>query len=254
MGEMKNTLFRILNLLKKHIKTSAIISIIWWGLTNMFWELLKSLITDNKFISWVGNNPIGSSFILFFGSLIILIVCDYLTHLNYKADVCINRDSELYLGNPVVYLKIDNQEDKDIRDCHATMRRLDYKQILSESNKEQYQKDYIWHDWLIVSNLKKYFLSWSAFNPKEEKFIPAKNQQRIDIARIENDKLVFVFENENSKKWTKLGEYYLEVVFGGYIEGKQIKPEEFHGLLRYVIKDNKHQIYLFEKDFDEINK
>lgn len=220
----------------------------------MLWDFLKNPSINSELILWIMNNPFWSALFIFLGTLLPLTFYDYVKHLNYKADIYIKRDSELYLGNPVVYLKIDNQEDKDIRDCHATMRRLDYKHILSESNKEQYQKDYVWQDWLIVSNLKKYFLSWSAFNSKEEKFIPAKNQQRIDIARIENDKLVFVFENENSEKWTKLGEYYLEVVFGGYIEGKQIEPEEFHGLLRYVIKDNKHEIYLLEKDFDEANK
>lgn len=171
-----------------------------------------------------------------------------------KRNISIKRDTELYLGNSIVYLKIDNQENKDIRDCYATMRRLEYKHILGESTKEQYQKDYIWQNWLVVSNLNKNYLSWPAFDQKEEKIIRAKSVQRIDIARIEKDKLVFLYTNEDSGKWTKSGEYYLEVVFGGYIEGKQIEPEEFHGLLRYVIKDNKHEIYLFEKDFDEVNK
>jgi len=80
-------------------------------------------------------------------------------------NIDIKPDSEQYLGNPIVYLKINNQEIKDIRDCCATIKRLDYKQILSESNKERYQKDYIWQDWLVVSNLNRNSLSWSVTCP-----------------------------------------------------------------------------------------
>ena len=165
-----------------------------------------------------------------------------LNGVNFK--VILSANSESYLGRQIVYLIAENQGNIDLKDCYAYLSKLEYKLINNEQEKKLSGKDYRVIDVLIFNNLNKNKLPWPAFDVSAEKVIRAGYKGRVNITTIENEKLVFLFENENSNKYTKPGEYYLEVEFGGSANGKQIKRKVFRGILRYVIRDNEHQIYL----------
>jgi hypothetical protein len=162
-------------------------------------------------------------------------------------DISVERDTESYLGKQIVYLVAKNKEDIDIRDCYAYVSKLDYRQKNSESEKVSFGKDYRMISMLLFNNLNRNKLSWASFDIGEEKIIRAGDEERIDIAKIEKKKLVFIFEKENSSTATKQGEYDIVVELGGYSNGRQIKRSVFSGVLRYVVRDGKHEIYLHPK-------
>jgi len=214
-----------------------------------FPELEPSITLGNAVIQihWYGVAITGLSIWLISSVLYSTRVVHNLQAEIANVDISVERDTESYLGKPIVYLVAKNKEDLDLRDCYAYVSKLDYKQENSESEKISFGKNYRMISILLFNNLNRNKLSWSSFDVGEEKVIRAGGEERIDIAKIERKKLVFIFEKENSSNATKQGEYDIVVELGGYSNGKQIKRSVFSGVLRYVIRDGKHEIYLHPK-------
>lgn len=161
-------------------------------------------------------------------------------------DIIIETDSELYLGRPIVYILIVNNENFDIRDCYANLSVLDYKRPHDAEEQNLFGSDFRWINALTFINLNRHKLRWPAFRFGNEKVLRSgrENRARVDIATIEEGKPVFLFETENTVGHETFLNYYLVVEFGGYANGKQIRRKKFCGNLRFDFRDNKANVYL----------
>lgn len=163
---------------------------------------------------------------------------------NVKCSV--DPQTETHFGNNIVYLLVTNLEEFDMRDCYANLTRLDYKWANSIEDKRIFERDFRWIDYLTFINLGKHKLPWAAYKYGEEKIIRSgrNNCERINIAKVKDGKLVFLFERKNHSKNTKPGEYKVDVEIGGSANGKQIRRKIFSGDLRYVTEYGDPQLFL----------
>jgi len=167
-----------------------------------------------------------------------------------KNKIIITGETESDSDKQKIFLLIHNRHDIDIRNCYARMTRLLYKFPDDESAKRIYGIDFLWINHSLFINLNKNYLTWPAYDSKQEKIIRDRDRQRIDIAEINNDSLYFIFENEKNNNDTSPGDYFFEIKFGGYINNEQIDSIKFRGLLTYKIENGKHLLFFDENKLD----